>query len=244
MELSGSEVWNTVEYTFDNFVVGKDNHFAQAASKAVAETPTVYNPLFIFGKAGLGKTHLLQAIGNHIQKNTSEIKVKYISGEGFTNDFIDAIAHARMDEFRSRYRTVDVLLIDDVQFLIGKERVQEEFFHTFNDLYQSHKQIVISSDRSPKEMVPLDKKLLSRFEWGLIVDIQPPDIDNRGAILLKKAEAKGVELPQDVVVYIANNVKENVREIEAALTNLLAHASLLKKDIDIGMAKDVLKEIL
>jgi chromosomal replication initiator protein len=233
------------KYTFENFVVGENNHFAQAASQAVSETPAdAYNPLFIYGNAGLGKTHLLQAIGQFIKGKTPEIKVKYISSERFTNDFIDAIAHAQMDEFRSKYRTVDVLLIDDVQFLIGKERVQEEFFHTFNDLYEAHKQVVISSDRSPKEMAPLEERLRSRFEWGLIVDIQPPDLETRVAILRKKTEVEGVEMPEDVVFYIANKVKYNIRELEGTLTKLLAYSSLMKKDVNLAMARDALKEIL
>jgi len=232
------------KYTFDNFVVGENNHFAQAACLAVAEAPAeAYNPLFIYGKVGLGKTHLLQAIGHFIKKNNSSLKVKYLSSEKFTNDFIDAIAHAQMENFRSIYRTLDVLLIDDIQFLIGKERVQEEFFHTFNELYESHRQIVISSDRPPKEMVPLEERVRSRFEWGLIVDIQPPDLETRVAILRKKMEMEGTKIPEDVTFYIANKIKYNIRELEGALTKLLAYSSLMKKELTLSMAREVLKEI-
>ena len=232
------------KYTFDNFVVGENNHFAQAASLAVAEIPAeAYNPLFIYGKVGLGKTHLLQAIGHFIKKRNPAIKVKYVSSEKFTNDFIDGIAHNQMENFRSMYRTPDVLLIDDIQFIIEKERVQEEFFHTFNELHESHRQIVLSSDRAPKEMVPLEERIRSRFEWGLIVDIQPPDLETRVAILRKKMETEGTNIPEEVAFYVANRIKNNIRELEGTLTKLLAYSSLMKKDITLGMARDVLKEI-
>ncbi|OIN98019.1 chromosomal replication initiation protein DnaA [Candidatus Desantisbacteria bacterium CG1_02_49_89] len=232
------------KYIFENFVVGENNHFAQAASLAVAEIPAeAYNPLFIYGKVGLGKTHLLQAIGHFIKKRNPAIKVKYVSSEKFTNDFIDGIAHNQMENFRNVYRTPDVLLIDDIQFIVEKERVQEEFFHTFNELHESHRQIVLSSDRAPKEMVPLEERIRSRFEWGLIVDIQSPDLETRIAILRKKMEAEGTEIPEDVVVYIANRIKYNIRELEGTLTKLLAYSSLMKKDITLSMARDVLKEI-
>ena len=233
------------KYTFENFVVGENNHFAQAASLAVAEAPAkAYNPLFIYGRVGLGKTHLLQAIGHFIKKNDSSTKVKYISSEKFTNEMINSIRDDRMEEFRMAYRTVDVLLIDDIQFLINKERTQEEFFHTFNDLYESHHQVVISSDRSPKEMVPLEERLRSRFEWGLIVDIQPPDLETRIAILRKKMESEGIKIPEEVAFYIANKIKFNIRELEGALTKILAYSSLMKKDITLNLAREILKEIL
>lgn len=233
------------KYVFERFVVGENNHFAQAASMAVAEAPAdAYNPLFIYGSVGLGKTHLLQAIGHLARKNNPSVRVTYISSEKFLNAFIDAITHAEMEGFKNTYRKVDVLLIDDVQFLIGKEKVQEEFFHTFNELYESHRQIVISSDRPPKEMVPLEERLRSRFEWGLIVDIQQPDLETRVAILRKKMELEGTTIPEDVSFYIANKVKHNIRELEGALTKLLAYASLMKKEINLSMARTTLKEIL
>ena len=233
------------KYTFENFVVGENNHFAQAASLAVAEAPAkAYNPLFIYGKVGLGKTHLLQAIGHFIKKNESAIKVKYISSEKFTNEMINSIRDDKMEKFRMAYRTVDVLLVDDIQFLIDKERTQEEFFHTFNDLYESRHQVVISSDRPPKEMIPLEERLRSRFEWGLIVDIQPPDLETRVAILRKKMEPEGINIPEEVTFYIANKIKFNIRELEGALTKIIAYSSLMKKDITLNLAREILKEIL
>ena len=241
---AGTDTLNP-KYTFENFVVGENNHFAQAACLAVAEAPAeAYNPLFIYGKVGLGKTHLLQAIGHFIKKGDPAIKVRYISSEKFTNEMINAIRDDKMEKFRMAYRTVDVLLIDDIQFLINKERTQEEFFHTFNDLYEARRQVVISSDRPPKEMVPLEERLRSRFDWGLIVDIQPPDLETRIAILKKKVESEGINIPEEVVYYIANKVKLNIRELEGALTKILAYSSLMKKDITLNLAREILKEIL
>jgi len=233
------------KYTFSSFVVGENSHFAQAASLAAAEAPAdAYNPLFIYGSVGLGKTHLLQAIGNFIKQNNPKLKVKYISSEKFTNEMINAIRDDKMGEFRNAYRTVDVLLIDDIQFLINKERTQEEFFHTFNDLYESHRQIVISSDRPPKEMVPLEERLRSRFEWGLIVDIQPPDLETRVAILRKKMESEGLSVPDEVTFYIATKIRFNVRELEGALIKIVAYSSLMKKEINLNLVRQILKEIL
>lgn len=239
---SGNFTFNP-RYTFDTFVVGQSNRLAHAASLAVAENPArAYNPLFLYGRVGLGKTHLLRAIGNAaLQKG---LQVLYVSSEEFTNDLIHAIRSHSTQAFRDKYRRTDVLLIDDIQFIAGKESTQEEFFHTFNTLHGQNKQIVITSDRSPKGMMTLEERLRSRFEWGLIADIQPPDIETRVAILEKKAEVEGVDLPQDVALFLATNIDSNVRELEGSLTRLGAFASLNKCPITVDFARDVLQSVL
>ncbi len=234
-------------YTFDRFIVGPSNQFAHAASTAVARKPgEAYNPLFIYGGVGLGKTHLINAIGNHIIKSTSNMaRVCCISAEHFTNQVINSIKSNKMEEFRNRYRFgCDVLLIDDIQFIAGKESTQEEFFHTFNTLYESKKQIVLTSDKSPKDMSYLEERLRSRFEWGLITDIQPPETETRIAIIKNKVESGGTPLPNDVALYLAQNTTSNIRELEGTLTNIIAHAKLLKTEITLDLAKEVLKTIL
>ncbi len=234
-------------YTFDRFIVGPSNQFAHAASTAVARKPgEAYNPLFIYGGVGLGKTHLINAIGNHIIKSTSNMaRVCCISAEHFTNQVINSIKSNKMEEFRNRYRFgCDVLLIDDIQFIAGKESTQEEFFHTFNTLYESKKQIVLSSDKSPKDMSYLEERLRSRFEWGLITDIQPPETETRIAIIKNKAESEGTALPNEVALYLAQNTTSNIRELEGTLTNIMAHAKLLNTEISLDLAKEVLKNIL
>jgi chromosomal replication initiator protein len=232
------------KYTFDSFVVGSSNQFAHAASMAVAEQLSkAYNPLFIYGGVGLGKTHLLHAIGHLALQRDPRIKVSYVSSEKFTNDLINAIRFDTTVEFRNRYRSLDLLLIDDIQFIAGKERTQEEFFHTFNDLYDSSKQIVISSDSLPREIPTLEERLRSRFEWGLIADIQPPDLETKAAILRKKAQADGVRLPDEVSLYIAKHVKSNIRELEGSLVRLVAQASFTKRDVSLDLAREVLKEL-
>ncbi|MEO0226378.1 MAG: chromosomal replication initiator protein DnaA [candidate division WOR-3 bacterium] len=231
-------------YTFDTFVVGKCNQFAHAASLAVAEAPVeAYNPLFIYGGVGLGKTHLMHAIGNFIQKNHSNSRVYYTPAENILNELIDAIQHARQTEFKKKYREKDVLLIDDIQFLHGKERLQEEIFHTFNYLYEGNKQIVISSDRPPKEIPTLEERLRSRFQGGLVVDIQPPDLETRIAILHKKAHLEGMKIPQGVAYYIASRVKSNIRELEGMLIRLFALSSLSGSEINEQLAEEVLKDL-
>jgi len=231
-------------YTFGEFVVGPSNRFAQAASVAVAGSPAKsYNPLFVYGGVGLGKTHLMQAIGQHIIKISPRLKVMYISSEKFTNQLISAIQNRTTLKFREKYRGQDVLLIDDVHFIAGKEATQEEFFHTFNTLYDAHKQIVVSSDRPPKEIHSLEKRLISRFEWGLVVDIQPPDFETRVAILKKKSEREVIGVPDDIITYIAERIKTNIRELEGALIRVVAFSSLVGTKIDIDMAKGVLKEL-
>ncbi|MFH0732832.1 MAG: chromosomal replication initiator protein DnaA [Candidatus Omnitrophota bacterium] len=231
-------------YSFEEFVVGPSNRFAHAASMAVAESPAKsYNPLFIYGGVGLGKTHLMQAIGQHIIKNLPRLKVTYISSEKFTNQLISALQNRTMLKFREQYREQDVLLIDDIHFIAGKEATQEEFFHTFNTLYDAHKQIVVSSDRPPKEILSLEKRLVSRFEWGLVTDIQAPDFETRVAILKKKSEKEIISVPDDVVVYVAEKVKTNIRELEGALIRVVAFSSLIGKTIDLDMTKEVLKEV-
>ncbi len=237
------------KYTFDTFVVGKSNEFAHAASLAVAETPgEIYNPLFIYGGVGLGKTHLMQAIANFILKNNPGSKVLYVSSETFTNELIEAIRNKNQTstaEFREKYRNNDVLLIDDIQFIVGKESTQEEFFHTFNALYEAKKQIIITSDRPPKDFETLEDRLRSRFEWGLAVDIQKPDFETRVAILREKEKNEGYNLDDEVIKYIATNIKSNIRELEGALTKVIAYSKLHNcEDIDINAAEDALKDII
>jgi chromosomal replication initiator protein len=233
------------KYTFDTFVIGSGNRFAHAASLAVAEAPAkAYNPLFLYGGVGLGKTHLMHAIGHYIVDHNPSARVLYISSEKFTNEFIDAIRHNRTDSFRTNYRNIDVLLIDDIQFLAGKEQTQEEFFHTFNALHEDHKQIIISSDRQPKEIPTLEDRLRSRFEWGLITDIQPPDLETRIAILRKKAKAEQLDVPNDAMLYIANQIDTNIRELEGALIRVVAYSSLVNQDITVSLAADALKNII
>ncbi|MFD2627335.1 chromosomal replication initiator protein DnaA [Oceanobacillus kapialis] len=233
------------KYTFDSFVIGAGNRFAHAASLAVAEAPAkAYNPLFIYGGVGLGKTHLMHAIGHYVRDHDPDAKVVYLSSEKFTNEFINAIMDNKTVNFRNKYRNVDVLLIDDIQFIAGKESTQEEFFHTFNTLHEESKQIIISSDRPPKEIPTLEDRLRSRFEWGLITDITPPDLETRIAILTKKAKAEGLDIPNEVMLYIANQIDTNIRELEGALIRVVAYSSLVNKDIDASLAADALKDII
>jgi chromosomal replication initiator protein len=233
------------KYTFDSFVIGNSNRFAHAASLAVAESPAkAYNPLFIYGGVGLGKTHLMHAIGHYVLNNNPKSKVVYVSSEKFTNELINSIKDDKNVEFRNKYRNVDVLLIDDIQFIAGKERTQEEFFHTFNDLHEANKQIILSSDRPPKEIPTLEDRLRSRFEWGLIADIQPPDFETRIAILKKKADVENLNIPNEVMVYIATKIKSNIRELEGALIRIVAFSSLTNKEISIDLASEALKDII
>jgi len=237
----------TPKYTFDNFVVGNSNRFAHAACLAVAQSPAKsYNPLFVYGEVGLGKTHLIQAIATHIMQHSDKTKIKalYISSEKFTNELINSIKDGSTAAFREKYRSVDVLLIDDIQFLAGKERTQEEFFHTFNTLYDSNKQIVITSDRPPKDIPTLENRLISRFEWGLITDIQPPDFETRIAILRKKSQAENINVPAEVIDFIAEKIPSNIRQLEGALTKLTAYSTLTKKELSISLAQDILKDII
>lgn len=232
-------------YVFTDFVSGSSNQFAHAAAMAVANNPaTTYNPLFIYGGVGLGKTHLINAIGNAILRKNSAMRVCYYASEKFMNELINSLRYARMDEFRNKFRTIDVLLIDDVQFIAGKERTQEEFFHTFNALYEAHKQIVVTSDKFPKEIPGLEERLRSRFEWGLIADIQAPDVETKQAILKMKADKNGICLPEDVAFFLSNSVTSNVRELEGFLIRLGAYASLTSTPITLEMAREVLKDIL
>ena len=232
-------------YTFDAFVIGSGNQFAHAACQAVAERPSkAYNPLFLYGGVGMGNTHLMQAIGHEIKRRMPQAAICYVSSEKFTNDMINSLRYDKMTSFRDKFRGVDVLLIDDIQFLTGKERTQEEFFHTFNALHESMKQIVIASDRSPKELGEIEDRLRSRFEWGLIADIQPPDLETKVAILQKKAEQEKVRLPSDVAMYVAQNIRSNVRELEGALIRLVAHSSLIGAEITLPYAQQVLKNFI
>lgn len=233
------------KYNFENFVVGASNQFAHAASFAVANQPGEhYNPLFIYGGVGLGKTHLINAIGHRIVEKRPVLKVIYLSSESFMNELIASLRRDKMDEFKVRFRHIDALILDDVQFIAGKERTQEEFFHTFNSLYESHKQIIITSDKFPKEIPELEDRLRNRFEWGLIADIQPPDMETRVAILQKKAEVERVMLPHEVAIFLASHIDSNVRELEGSLTRLGAFASLTKATITIDLAKEVLQNTL
>lgn len=233
------------KYTFDTFVIGSGNRFAHAASLAVAEAPAkAYNPFFIYGGVGLGKTHLMHAIGHYVLEHNPNAKVVYLSSEKFTNEFINSIRDNKAIDFRNKYRNVDVLLIDDIQFLAGKESTQEEFFHTFNTLHEESKQIVISSDRPPKEIPTLEDRLRSRFEWGLITDIAPPDLETRIAILRKKAKADELEIPNEVMLYIANQIDSNIRELEGALIRVVAYSSLVNEEVTPELAAAALKDIM
>ncbi|HET7627719.1 MAG TPA: chromosomal replication initiator protein DnaA [Bacillales bacterium] len=241
----GKKTMLNPKYTFDTFVIGSGNRFAHAASLAVAEAPArAYNPLFIYGGVGLGKTHLMHAIGHYVSENNPDAKVVYIASEKFTNEFINSIRDNKAVDFRNKYRNVDILLIDDIQFLAGKEQTQEEFFHTFNSLHEESKQIIISSDRPPKEIPTLEDRLRSRFEWGLITDITPPDLETRIAILRKKAKAEGLNIPNEVMLYIANQIDTNIRELEGALIRVVAYSSLINQDMNADLAAEALKDII
>ncbi len=233
-------------YTFDGFVIGSSNQFAHAAAQAVAERPAkAYNPLFLYGGVGMGKTHLMQAIGHEVKKRLPQSQVMYLSAEKFTNEMINSLRYDKMTTFRDKFRNnVDVLLVDDIQFLAQKERTQEEFFHTFNTLHESQRQVVIASDRPPKELAEIEDRLRSRFEWGLIADIQPPDLETKIAILQKKAESEHVAVPSDVALFIASNIRSNVRELEGALIRLIAYASLTGSEVNLANAQQVLKNFI
>ncbi len=232
------------KYTFESFVVGASNQFAHAASQRVAEAPAqAYNPLFIYGGVGLGKTHLLNAIGNHVAEQT-DLRIAYVTTEQFTNEVINSIRYDKMVDLRKKYRHIDMLLVDDIQFLAGKERTQEEFFHTFNTLYEARKQIVLSGDRSPKEIANTAERLQSRFGWGLIADLQPPDVETRIAILRKKSEDEKIPLPEDVVQFLAENLKSNIRELEGSLVRVGAYSSLTGQPLTLELAKNVLKDLI
>lgn len=233
------------KYTFESFVVGSCNQFANAAARAVAESPSkAYNPLFIYGGVGLGKTHLMHAVGNFVKRNNIHLKVLYISSEKFMNDLINSIRYDKIFDFREKYRNIDLLLVDDIQFIAGKERTQEEFFHTFNSLYDSHRQIVISSDSPPKDIPYLEERLHSRFEWGLLADLQSPDYETKIAILKKKAEYETFALSDDVLEFVAKNIKSNVRELEGCLIRLIAYSSLTGEEIHLDLAREILKDII
>jgi chromosomal replication initiator protein len=233
------------KYTFDSFVIGSSNRFAHAAALAVAEAPAqAYNPLFIYGGTGLGKTHLLQAVAQYVSEHSAELSVRYVTSETFMNDFINSLRDKRIEGFKQRYRAYDVLLIDDVQFFEHKERIQEEFFHTFNSLYEAGSQIVMSSDRPPREISTLEERLRSRFEWGLITDIQPPDLETRIAILRKKVKVDGIQVHEEqVLTFIAGRVSTNIRELEGALTRVVAFSSLTGRPMSVDLAQDVLKDV-
>ena len=242
--------WSTAaqlnsRYTFDNFVIGNGNQFARAAALAVAERPSrAYNPLFLYGGVGMGKTHLMHAIGHEVKRRQPMVNICYVSAEKFTNEMITSLRNDRMTSFRDRFRSVDVLLVDDIQFIAQKERTQEEFFHTFNALHESMRQIVIASDRPPKELAEIEDRLRSRFEWGLIADIQPPDLETKVAILQKKAESEQVVLPTDVALFIASNVRTNVRELEGALVRLIAWCQLNRMEITLASTQQCLKQFI
>ncbi len=241
----GKELGLNSRYTFESFVVGSSNRFAHAASTAVCDSPAkAYNPLFIYGGVGLGKTHLMHAIGHRVLQKSPKTKILYISSEEFTNQLIGAIQNRTTVKFREKYRGVDILLIDDIHFIAGKESTQEEFFHTFNTLYDAHKQIVVSSDRPPKEIQALEERLVSRFAWGLVTDIQTPDFETRMAILKKKSEKETIILPDDVYYFLAEKIKSNIRELEGALIRVVAYAKLIGKDISVDMVKEVLKDMI
>ncbi len=232
-------------YTFDTFVVGSCNQFAHAAARAVAETPSkMYNPLFLYGGVGLGKTHLMQAVGHLIKKNWKDMRLAYVSSERFTNEVINSLRFDRMVSFRDKYRNVDVLLMDDIEFIAGKERTQEEFFHTFNALYEAQKQVVISSDCPPKEIGGLEERLRSRFAWGLTADLQPPDLETKVAILAKRADAESVTLPDNVALFVATKIKSSIRDLEGAFTRLIAYSSLTGTELSLPMAQQVLKNLV
>jgi len=242
---ASAEVQLNSKYTFESFVVGPSNRFAHAASMAVAETPAkAYNPLFIYGPVGLGKTHLMQAIGQETFRRNPNLKILYITSEKFTNQLINAIKTGTTVKFREKYRNVDCLLIDDIHFIAGKEATMEEFFHTFNSLYDAHKQIVVSSDKPPKDINNLEERLVSRFEWGLVTDIQPPDYETRTAILRKKAERENLYIPDSVTSFIADKIKSNIRELEGALIRVVAYSKLVGKEVDEATAYDVLKDLI
>lgn len=233
------------KYTFDTFVIGNGNRFAHAASLAVSEAPAkAYNPLFLYGGVGLGKTHLMHAIGHFVLSQNPSSKVLYVSSEKFTNELINAIKDDKNEEFRYKYRNIDVLLIDDIQFIGGKERTQEEFFHTFNALYEANKQIIISSDKPPKEINTLEERLRSRFEWGLIADIAPPDLETRIAILRKKAQLENLDVSDDVMVFIADKIASNIRELEGAMNRVIAYSSLTENPVNVELAVEALKDML
>lgn len=242
--VQSQKLYLNFRYTFDSFVIGHGNRFAHAAALAVAESPaTAYNPFFLYGGVGLGKTHLMQAIGHRVLLKTPNAKILYATSEAFTNELINSIRDDKTVQFRNKYRHIDVLMVDDVQFIAGKERTQEEFFHTFNALYEAHKQIVVSSDRPPKEMLTLEERLRSRFEWGLTADIQPPDFETRIAILKKKAEISGISISNDLLAFIAAKIVSNIRKLEGALIRVVAYASLTNNEIDLALVDLVLKDV-